>query len=192
MVQFDALVVEDNPGLALTLCQVVQERGRRVERAATVEEALALLSHWTPELIVLDFMLPDGTGMDVLARSSKLSPAPVVIAVSGEASPEDSFQLARAGVCCFLRKPFRLEQIRAALTEALESAPDPMVHIRSFVGKMPIKDLEAGVRRAMVSEALVRSGGSVRAAAQLLGISRQLLQHILKSPEHEGKFETSP
>lgn len=134
-------------------------------------------------------MLPDGTGLDVLSVSSRLSPTPTVVAVSGEATPEDSFRLARAGVCCFLRKPFRLEQIRGALEEALDVVPDPLAEIRSSVGKIPIKDLEANVRRAMVSEALVRSRGSVRGAAQLLGISRQLLQHILKSPEHEGKFD---
>jgi DNA-binding NtrC family response regulator len=186
---FDVLVVEDHPGLRATLSEVARETARRVESAGSVREALEHLSVWTPSLVLLDFVLPDGTGLDVLTHTARLAPAPRVVAISGEATPEDSFRLARAGVQCFLHKPFGLERIRAAMSEALESLPDPLPEVRGSVGVIPIKDLEANVRRAMVSEALARSGGSLRGAASLLGISRQTLQHILKSPEHEGKIE---
>lgn len=186
---FDVLVVEDQAGLRATLYEVAAEKARRVERAGSVREALEWLTEWTPSLVVLDFVLPDGTGLDVLARTVQLAPVPRVVAISGEATPEDAFRLARAGVQCFLHKPFGLEQIRAAMSEALDSIPDPLPEVRGSVGVVPIKDLEANVRRAMVSEALARSGGSVRGAATLLGVSRQTLQHILKSPDHEGKIE---
>jgi two-component system, response regulator RegA len=183
-----ALIVEDNASLAATLVDVVRERAREVDHAGSVAEATSWLETRQPGLVVLDFKLPDGTGLDVLNLLGPRSPQPVVIAVSGEATPEDSFRLARAGVRCFLRKPFGLERIRAALEEALDTSPDPLVEVRAVVGHKGIKELEFEVRRTMVSEALAKSGGSVRGAAALLGISRQLLQHILKTPEFEGQI----
>lgn len=183
-----ALIVEDNPGLAGTLSDVVRERASTVHWAASVAEATGWLENQQPSLVVLDFKLPDGTGLDVLRVLAPRSPQPVVVAVSGEATPEESFRLARAGVRCFLRKPFGLEAVRSALDEALDTSPDPMVEVRGVVGHKGIKELEFEVRKAMVSEALAKSGGSVRGAAALLGISRQLLQHILKAPEFEGQI----
>lgn len=183
-----ALIVEDNAALSATLADVVRERAREVHTAGSVTEATSWLETKHPDLVVLDFKLPDGNGLDVLQLLAPRSPQPVVIAVSGEATPEDSFRLARAGVRCFLRKPFGLEAVRSALDEALDTSPDPLVEVRGVVGHKGIKELEFEVRRAMVSEALAKSGGSVRGAAALLGISRQLLQHILKAPEFEGQI----
>jgi DNA-binding NtrC family response regulator len=186
-----ALIVEDNAGLAATLVDIVRQRATLVNHAGSVAEATRWLEDSQPGLVVLDFKLPDGTGLDVLELLAPRSPQPVVVAVSGEATPEESFRLARAGVRCFLRKPFGLDAIRAALDEALDTSPDPMVEVRGAVGHIGIKELEFEVRRAMVSEALAKSGGSVRGAAALLGISRQLLQHILKAPEFEGQIPRS-
>lgn len=185
---FGALVVEDNPELRATLLTVTEAYARPVRGAGSVAEALTLLAEAAPRLVLLDFVLPDGTGLDVLAVLAKQSPPPVVVALSGEAGPTESFQLARAGVRAFLPKPFGLAEMRRAIEEALDEIPDPTEELRGMVGKVPIKELEAEVRRAMVGEALAQSGGSVRGAAKLLGISRQLLQHILKSPEHEGHW----
>lgn len=183
-----ALIVEDNASLRATLADVVRERASEVGLVGSVVEARQWLETRQPTLVVLDFKLPDGTGLDLLHELAPRSPQPVVVAVSGEATPEESFRLARAGVRCFLRKPFGLDAIRSALDEALDTSPDPLVEVRGVVGHKGIKELEFEVRRAMVSEALAKSGGSVRGAAALLGISRQLLQHILKTPEFEGQI----
>jgi two-component system response regulator RegA len=186
-----ALIVEDNASLGATLVDVVRERASEVGLASSVADARLWLETRQPALVVLDFKLPDGTGLDILQVLAPRSPQPVVVAVSGEATPEESFRLARAGVRCFLRKPFGLDAIRSALDEALDTSPDPIVEVRGVVGHMGIRELEFEVRRAMVSEALAKSGGSVRGAAVLLGISRQLLQHILKAPEFEGQIPRS-
>lgn len=184
-----ALIVEDHAGLAQTLSDVVRERAARVEWAPTVSRALEWLETEVPDLVLLDFMLPDGTGLDVLPRLALSSPLPVIIAISGEARPEDTFLLARGGVRSFLQKPCGLADVRRAIDDALAAPSDPFPEVRRAVGQRPIKILEIEMRRAMVSEALAKSHGSLSKAASLLGISRQLLQHILKSPDHEGKIE---
>jgi transcriptional regulator with PAS, ATPase and Fis domain len=62
----------------------------------------------------------------------------------------------------------------------MSEPPDLAPHLKSAVGLVPIKSVEQTVRSTMVSEALARGGGSRRAAARVLSISRQLLQHILR------------
>lgn len=178
-----ALIVEDNAALQLTLKEVALQRVDEVDTCSSVAEVAALI-RTTDQLqfglVLLDFKLPDGTGLGVLSQLEQLATQAPVVAISGEATPEDTFLLARKGVRCFLRKPFGLEQLRAAVAEALDTAPDPLPELRATVGHRNIRDVEADVRRALVAEALAKTNGSVRGAAALLGISRQHLQHILK------------
>jgi two-component system, response regulator RegA len=48
------------------------------------------------------------------------------------------------------------------------------------VGRVPLHELEAEVRHAMLGEAIARAEGSRRGAARLLSVSRQLMQHMLR------------
>lgn len=52
---------------------------------------------------------------------------------------------------------------------------------RSAVGRMGIRELEEMLRRTMIDEALRRASGNIQRAADLLGVSRQHLQHMLRS-----------
>jgi DNA-binding NtrC family response regulator len=107
-------------------------------------------------------------------------PTPRVIAISGAAGPDESFKLAQCGVRAFLKKPFNLEELEAAVEQALTEPPDLAPHLKSAVGLIPIKNDEETVRATMVPEALARAKGNRRMAARALSISRQLLQHILR------------
>jgi len=176
-----ALVVEDNPALLKTLERTLAGRGYSVRACGTVAEARRVLREWSPELLVLDVELPDGDAFDVLREASELPAAPVVIAMSGVAGPSESFRLAQLGVRSYLTKPLRLEALELAIDEALHMPPDMTPHVRAQVGHVPVRELERHVRRTMVAEALARAGGSRRGAARLLHVSRQLLQHMLRS-----------
>lgn len=65
--------------------------------------------------------------------------------------------------------------------ETLSRPPDLLPALRASAGQMPLHSLESFVRDTLVDEALAKSQGSVRGAAKLLRISRQLLQHILNA-----------
>ncbi|WP_437598342.1 helix-turn-helix domain-containing protein [Sorangium sp. So ce590] len=84
------------------------------------------------------------------------------------------------GVRSFLAKPLRLEELDRAIDDALARPPDLRPQVRAAVGQTSIQEVEEQVRTIMVDEALARAGGGRRKAAQLLNISRQLLQHILR------------
>ncbi len=174
------LVVEDDARLRRALGEALEVRGVEVVACASVAEAYRALADGALQGIIADVTLPDGSAVDVVERAMACAVAPAIVAISGSASPAVSFRLAQMGVRSFLAKPLRLEELDRAIDDALARPPDLRPQVRAAVGRTSIQDVEEQVRTIMVDEALARAGGSRRKAAQLLNISRQLLQHILR------------
>jgi DNA-binding NtrC family response regulator len=174
------LVVEDNRSLLRTLGAALRERFRDVRCCRTVAEATRMGMDWRPDLMVLDFQLPDGDARAVLDSAALYRPMPAVVAISGAASPVDGFELAQRGVRAFLAKPLMLEQLERAIDVALTSAPAIDAIIRQGVGHRGLAEATEQIRAVMIDEALARSDGSRRGAARLLRTSRQLLQYLIR------------
>ncbi len=174
------LVVEDNSRLRTALARALTSHGYAVEARATVASATQSLRTFRPEVVVVDVVLPDGDAFEIVeaARSAGLNvPA---IAMSGRATPVQSFRLAQLGFFTYLPKPVDAESVVDAVERALSQPRDVESLVRRSVGLRPIHAMEHDVRDAMVDEALKRTGGNLQRAAGLLCVSRQLLQHILR------------
>jgi DNA-binding protein Fis len=68
--------------------------------------------------------------------------------------------------------------IREAVHQALTQEPNIGLELRASLGAQPLHILEETVRNTLVREALAKTEGNITLAAKLLGISRQLLNHI--------------
>jgi len=182
------LIVEDSARLrrALRSALLARSSEMQITDCATAQSARDALARETPDLLLLDVHLPDGSAFEVLDAARPLRPTPIAIAMSGKASADEAFRLARLGVSIYLPKPLDLTTLNTTLEQALAEPPDLEVHVRSAVGKIAVKDAERLVRSTMVDEALARSAGNLRGAARLLNVSRELLQHILRSRRSEG------
>ncbi|WIG97699.1 response regulator [Myxococcus sp. SDU36] len=173
------LVVEDASCLARAIEEALRARVERCTHAASLAAARQVLQHDAPDAVILDVSLPDGESIELLAPLCALEPLPHVIAISGTATAEQAFQLAQAGVRAFLPKPLDLARLESVWLETLARPPDLVTALRASAGRVPLHGFESLVRDTLVDEALAKSDGSVRGAAKLLRISRQLLQHIL-------------
>lgn len=174
------LLVEDEEALRQTLERALAGRFVEVRAAASVREATALLATFEPDLLLLDVELGDGTALDVMRAVLERETVPLVVAMSGAANPQQTFDLAQLGVRSFLPKPLNLKRLDAALDDAIARAPDLRAQLRSAVGQRPIHELEEELRVTMLREALARAKGSRRGAAKLLQVSRQVIQHMLR------------
>jgi two-component system, response regulator RegA len=172
------LVVEDDPSLMRSLQGALAARCLELRACTTVAEARGAAG-WRADLVICDVVLPDGDAFDVLDALAG-APAPPVVAISGEAGPDQSFELSQRGVRAFLAKPFSLDGLDRAIDRALATAPELAPIARQVVGKRGLHEVEDELREVMIDQAMAQSGGSRRAAARLLGISRQLLQHALR------------
>lgn len=177
------LVIEDDAALrSAMLRSVAAWEGAELLEAGTAEEARALLSP-PPDLIITDVRLPDDSLLPLLDAIHEVSPAPVVVAVSGKASPDEAFRLAQRGVRAYLPKPFSIQELTATIEMACNDPPNLEPLITASVGRIPMRDLQDEVRRVMLKEALARAEGSRSAAARLLQVTRQAVQQFVNSDE---------
>jgi two-component system, response regulator RegA len=181
-----ALVIEDDQLLSRSLRELLGDWGFDAGAAFTLAEGFeALREDWT--VLLLDLGLSDGSGLKVASELANRAKRPLTIAITGTATAEEAFQLARFGVRAYLPKPLNLadlrETLRVVLEESAGAAADLESLVRAEVGTVPYHDLTARVRRAMVERALQLAGGSKTGAARILRVSRQAVQQLIRSLE---------
>jgi len=111
------LVVEDSPTSRRVISMVLTRKGYVVSEAATGGEALRQVENESPSLILLDAMLPDMTGYDILARiqqEPRLKDIPVVM-LTAKDSPLDREKGMRAGATAYLTKPFNPDKLLSVI-----------------------------------------------------------------------------
>jgi two-component system, response regulator RegA len=179
------LIVEDDIHLREAIAAAGRSWGMEITEAGSVADARAALS-CAPDLLLLDVRLPDGSGLECAQAARALTPAPLVIAISGAATPEESFALAQVGVRAFVSKPVTLEGLRQAFLRALETPDDLGVHAVAQVGKVPVQTVTQAVRKAMVRQALALTKGNRTETAALLGVTRQAVQQMIRDLDIEA------
>ena len=173
------LIVEDHKPLRQALARAARGWGAEVLEAGSIREASARLAQ-QPDLVIVDVALPDGNARPIVEQAVKMRPAPAVIAMSGQASAEEAFELARLGARRYLPKPISLEDLTRSVEEALGDRPDLSPLVVAHVGNTPMRQLLDEVRGVMVDEALAREHGSRSGAARMLGVSRQAVQQAVR------------
>ena len=114
------LLVEDDPTLSRLYVAYLERAGVTPYHAASVAEAKATLAQIRPSVVLLDLILPDGHGFEVLQalRDGEFD-APVIVVTSG-GSISSAVESMRAGAYDFLVKPFSPERLQVTLTNAME------------------------------------------------------------------------
>lgn len=116
---FRLLVVEDDPRLRETVCDLVAGDGREVLSCGTGSEALDSLRRARIDLVLLDLHLPDQSGLEVMRwiRDSGLDTA--VIVISGDDRVDSAIVALRCGAHEFIRKPFEPAALMRSVDNAL-------------------------------------------------------------------------
>ena len=112
------LIVDDNHDLAEGLAEAMEARGHRTVVCGSLAEARALAA--TPTVAVLDYRLPDGTGVDVAKELLKRSDRVRILFMSGYGPmPDSQLQAASSGTATQLQKPVDVERLLAWVAEAV-------------------------------------------------------------------------
>jgi CheY-like chemotaxis protein len=111
------LVVDDEETYCDVIADILESYGFGIHIAYSAFEAFALLESITPDLVLLDVMMPEVDGLTVLRQMRshpKWTDIPVVVA-SAKVLSEDRSAALEAGADLFLPKPFTVKEFRAAL-----------------------------------------------------------------------------
>ena len=110
------LVVDDEAPIALALAEVIEEAGYQVILAYHGQEALELVHHYQPALIITDLMMPQVNGRELIAAlraeeiiPQRTPPAIILMTAAGQAHTRD------VGADAVLLKPFELEEVETLL-----------------------------------------------------------------------------
>jgi two-component system, OmpR family, KDP operon response regulator KdpE len=112
------LVVDDEPPIRRLLRATLTAHEHRVVEAATAREALSLLRHERPDLMLLDLGLPDMDGQAVIHAVRAESAVPILV-LSSRAGEADKVAALDAGADDYVTKPFGAEELLARIRAAL-------------------------------------------------------------------------
>jgi len=114
------LVVDDEPGMRNFLTKTLRPRCRHVELARSCAEAGEILDQVHFDLVILDNVMPDKTGLDWLEEQRRVGLFAETILITAYADLDTAIKALRAGVSDFVLKPFRANQILNAVARALD------------------------------------------------------------------------
>jgi len=114
------LVVDDVDSIRSFITINLECEGYEVFQAARGQEALKLIESIFFNLVILDIMLPDIDGLQILKFIRKVSPETMVIMVTGYASLDSSITAMKEGAFSYIIKPFELSELLITMRKALD------------------------------------------------------------------------
>jgi two-component system OmpR family response regulator len=166
-----ALVVDDEASLAEVLASVLRFEGWEVRTAGDGADAIRTARELRPDAVLLDVMLPDMGGLEVLRRLRADNPAVCVLFLTARDAVEDRIAGITAGGDDYVTKPFSLEEVLARLRGLLR---------RSGHARVRSGDVLAVADLTMDEDAReVRRGGDL---IELTATEFELLRYFMRNP----------
>jgi two-component system, OmpR family, response regulator RegX3 len=174
------LLVEDEDSITVPLSEALGREGFDTKVAGTVSESLDLAMRAAPDLVLLDLMLPDGSGLDVCRELRRASDVPIII-LSARGDEADRIVGLELGADDYVVKPFSAREVIARIRAVLRRADAPAA---TTGGAVEIGDVRLDPNRREVTKAgeplelsrkefellhlLMRNAGSVVKREQLI------------------------
>ncbi len=111
------LIVEDEPEVLAINARLMRRRGYNVITAQTAGESFSKLEETVPDMLILDIMLPDGSGYDICTKFRETSDNPVIF-LTGKDEISDKVEGLERGGDYYLTKPYSFDEL-LAVTERL-------------------------------------------------------------------------
>jgi two-component system, OmpR family, KDP operon response regulator KdpE len=125
------LVVDDEPQILRALGTTLRGAGYTVETAASAGDALAAAAANPPEAVILDLVLPDGSGTEVTRELRTWTAAPVIV-LSAVGEEREKIAALDAGADDYVTKPFSVDELLARLRAVMRRLPglqDPAIDV---------------------------------------------------------------
>lgn len=117
------LIVDDELRVARVLAESVKQQGHEAFVAGSGKEGLALLDQKRADAVLLDIVMPEMSGLEVLRRIRQTHPALPVIVITGHASASEIEEARRLGATDCVVKPFVVNQLNQALANLEAKKP---------------------------------------------------------------------
>ena len=202
------LLVDDEPELLAMVRSILEEEGyENIETAKNVGEAVGKAEAFSPELAVLDVMLPDGDGFELMEKLRRMDDYPILF-LTARGEDEDKFTGFGLGADDYIVKPFLPQELLfriAAILRRTYKEEDPLVRLKCCKIDFSRAEVERGGERIPLTakeyellSALYRNAGRIVTIDALCeaawgdnpyGYENSLMAHIRRIRE---KIEENP
>ncbi|MCG8563965.1 MAG: sigma-54 dependent transcriptional regulator [Desulfobacterales bacterium] len=114
------IIIDDDPGMNRMLTDLISSIGHRATGAHTLAQGLELVQSTPCDVVFLDVMMPDGSGLDIIQDIRTQEPPPEVIIMTGVGDPDGAETAIRAGAWDYLQKPLSPKKIILPLKRVLQ------------------------------------------------------------------------
>ena len=125
------LVVDDEPQILRGLRVILRSAGFQVSQAETKREALDAVAVRPPDVLILDLVLPDGSGVEVCEEVRRWSTLPIIV-LSAVGDEREKVRALDAGADDYVTKPFGTDELTARIRAVLRrrgEGSEPVVHV---------------------------------------------------------------
>jgi DNA-binding response OmpR family regulator len=187
------LIVDDDPTLVDFLKLLLESEGYETRDAADGEGALQEIKRFEPEVVLLDYMMPNMDGLDVLRHVSKHYATSFVVMLTGKGNEEVAVECMKAGAVDYVLKPFDNERLISVIRNALRYRESELQR-RKIISNL--KDLSE-----RLAEILSRASAIIEKAKQtaqanqleelnaLLEEARKKVQEVQDAEEVKGSSQ---
>jgi DNA-binding response OmpR family regulator len=164
------LLVEDEPAIAEPLAETLTREGFALEVAGTVADAIEAVGRVRPDLILLDLMLPDGSGYDVCREVRRTSHVPIIM-LTARGEEADRVIGLELGADDYVVKPFSAREVAARVRAVLRRAAAPAPAPAAQEGAVQVGD----VRLDPATRSVTRDGEPVEVTRKEFELLRLLM-----------------
>jgi len=127
------LIIEDEDTLNKTLAEGLNEFSYQADVAENLKDGEYFISIRNYDLILLDWMLPDGSGLDIIPQVKNGSPRTAIVVLSARDDKESEIEALRAGADDYIRKPFDFDVLVARIEARLRFGGTNIIEIGDLV-----------------------------------------------------------
>ena len=158
------LVVDDEPGVRFGIRDFLEQQGYEIEEAESCEDAQNLFRTSRPDIVIADYMMPDGTALDLLPKLKEIDPDTPLLVLTAHGSIDLAVRAIKEGAEQFLTKPLELPALQVILQRLLQKQRNHHKQLASktrrvrqaidpFIGTSPaIRALADQARKILSSE----------------------------------------
>jgi len=188
-----ALIIDDHAVVRSGIRRALESRGDiQVFEAASKAEALAQIAHVSPQLLIIDINLPDGSGLEIVSWVRTISTEMAIVVLTFNESDDFLLSAMRAGASAYVNKSAPLTELTAAVDHALAS-PGSFA-AKEIVDALQRKQLKFGLsQRELQILALLPTDEPLSALAKSLFISESTLKthltHIYRKLDVKNRLQ---
>jgi two-component system nitrogen regulation response regulator GlnG len=173
------LVVDDSPASIRVLEDILSGTGNEFLSARSAAEALDAVACNRPDVVILDIVLPDYSGLESFDRIRKVDPTVPVVFITATADSDTAIEAMRLGALDYLLKPLNPEKVREIVAQALQ--------IRRFM-HVPVRLSEAEAKEPVEGDALIGRCPVMQEVYKAIGrVAPQNIPVLIRGESGTGK-----